>query len=167
VNPSDEDQEGAPRPFGDAAAAKSLRLLLASASLGGSTTANSAVVHLQQRLEQADGAAWLAGCLAKPPFAPLADPRGALVDGTAPLAELEALKERAKAGFAEARPREERLASAAAYFLAIAAAAKHHRRALSSIPTDTLKVLLIELAASAPEPWSSLLSAAAFVELPR
>ena len=31
------------------------------------------------------------------------------------------------------RPREERLASAAGYFLAIAAAAKHHRRAISSL----------------------------------
>lgn len=164
--PGDE----APRELDEAAAAKSLRLLLASARLDGGAAANSAVVHLQQRLEQEDGAAWLAGCFAQPPFAasvsaPSAasvDWGVALVDGTAPLTALEALKERAKSGFADARPREERLAAAAAYFLAIAAARRHHGRAISSLPDAALRALLIDLAAAAPEPWSSLFSAAAF-----
>jgi hypothetical protein len=153
-----------PPPLDASAAANSLRLLLNSASLGGDAKGSTPVVHLRQRLEQEDGAGWLEACLARPPFAPLADAARALIDGPVTLDELNALKERGKAGFAGSGARDERLASIAAYFLSIAAALKHHGRSITSQPLGELRTLLIDLAAAAAEPWSSLFSSAAFVE---
>lgn len=154
-----------PRPMLDAAAAaNSLRFLLRSPSLGSSREPDTPVLHLKQRLEQPDGAAWLRACLAKAPFAPLADAERALVAGPLPLAELEALKGRAKRGFGPEQPRELRLASIAAYFVAIAAALVHHRALVTSQPLAHARALLLDLATAIDEPWSSLLSAATLVE---
>jgi len=114
--------------------------------------------------KQADGAAWLQACFARPPFAPLVDAGARLRYGSLALAELRALKDRAKAGFAPGQPHDSRLASIAAYFLAIAAALSHHQRCITSQPLVELRALLIDLATSVAEPWSSLLSEAAFVE---
>jgi len=153
-----------PPPLDPTAAANSLRFLLRSPSLGSAREPDTPLLHLRQRLEQQDGAAWLRGCLAKPPFAPLADAERALVAGPLPLAELEALKGRAKRSFGPEQPRELRLASIAAYFLAIAAALKHHRACITGQPLDEVRALLLDLATAIDEPWSSLLSAATLVE---
>jgi len=153
-----------PAPLDPSAAAKSLRFLLRSPSLGAAREPETPVLHLKQRLEQEDGGAWLRACLAKEPFAPLVDAERALTAGTLALAELEALKRRAKRGFGPEQPRELRLASIAAYFLAIAAALAHHRARLSSQPLADVRAILLDLATAIDEPWSSLLSAAAFVE---
>jgi hypothetical protein len=161
---SEPNEPATPPDLDRATTAKSLRYLLNSAALGRASDTSAPLLHLKQRLEQADGAAWLEACFARPPFAPLDDAGARLRDGSFSLAELRALKERAKAGFAPGQPHDARLAAIAAYFLAIAAALSHHELRITSQPLAELRTLLIDLAASVAEPWSSFLSEAAFVE---
>jgi hypothetical protein len=151
-------------PSDRAATVKSLRFLLNSAALDRPAESSTPIVHLEQRLEQPDGMAWLRSTFERPPFAPMKDAGSRLVAGSLTLAELRALKDRAKAGFSAEQPHEVRLASIAAYFFSIAGALRHHQVCITSQPAAELRVLLVDLAAAVAEPWSSLLSSAAFVE---
>lgn len=161
---NEPNEPAAPPDLDRESTANSLRYLLNSAALGRTGESQSPLLHLKQRLEQADGAAWLEACFARAPFAPLRDAAARLRDGSLTLAELRALKDRAKAGFAPGQAHDLRLASILAYFLAIAAALGAHESCITSQPLAELRALLIDLAASIAEPWSSFLSEAAFVE---
>lgn len=153
-----------PQELDPSATARSLRFLLQSTARSNAAAAQMPMAHLKQRLEQPDGSAWLQASFARPPFPPIEDAGRALLDGSLPLERLRSLKDRAKAGFASQLALDIRIASVAAYFLAIAAALHHHRTCITSQPLADLRTLLIDFASAAEEPWSSFLSSAAFAE---
>lgn len=153
-----------PRRLDASATANSLRFLLKATSDSRTASSQLPINHLKQRLDQPDGNDWLQARLLQAPFAPLLDAGSALLNGTLSLDELRALKDRAKAGFAPQQPLDLRIASIAAYFLAIAAALAQHKVCITSQPPAELRSLLIDLAATVAEPWSSFLSSAAFVD---
>lgn len=112
------------------------------------------VDSLIDRLLAADGATWLAAALAGPPFeTPEQAPR--MLDGTANVAELTAIKERAKAQAAN-KDKQARLSARAAYDLAIASALANYGKLITTQKRAELVSSLTDLGDALPEPWAGM-----------
>ncbi|MBX3365518.1 MAG: hypothetical protein KF866_12240 [Phycisphaeraceae bacterium] len=121
---------------------------------------------LLDRLGAADGPAWFAQLLQRHPIRQIGDPLQTLVHGRVDMTALERLKEASKRLLQDAISENDRLAGLGGYFLSIAAGVEHHGRNISSRPAQELHVVLLDLAAVAPMPWSDLLASAAMKALP-
>jgi len=141
-----------------------LRLVL-QATAQAANLRQSPLSHLLARLEEPDGRAWFERGLSGPPWTTVPGGAAAILGGTASLVALYAVKDHCKAAFRGGEDLDNVLTSVAGYFLAVAAALVHHGAVLSSQSRAELGPLLIDLATALPEPWSSLASRAAFVEL--
>jgi hypothetical protein len=109
---------------------------------------------LIDRLAAAGGHEWLAEALKGPPFEDEGQP-GKLLDGRASVAELTAIKERAKAQAAN-KDKQARLSARAAYDFAIASALAFHGKLITTQKRAELMSSLSDLGDALPEPWSGL-----------
>ena len=83
-------------------------------------------------------------------------PEEKLAAGGATLDELRELKAAAKALFWKGSDRDERVAAALAYFLALAAALAHHGALITGEDREDLARVFTDLAALSPAPWPDL-----------
>jgi hypothetical protein len=123
--------------------------------------------ELAARLEKADSNQWLQIALhsAVPGIDAGASVEDMLCGGKADPSQLATLKDHGKRLLKNAMTDNERVTGLAAYFLAIAAALQHHGTLVGarneSGPREELQDVLLDLAASAQEPWSTMLGEAA------
>ena len=110
---------------------------------------------VEQLMERVDrgGGAWLDSLLAEEEIATLAD--------ASSLDELRASKNRGKEQLAAASDQDDRSRATLQYFLAIGAALYQHGALITSRPRAELEPILLDLAATLPDPWSRWLGRAA------
>lgn len=115
---------------------------------------------LCERLRSPDGRAWLEAQVER---MALADGLSAstLLNGPSDLAALRALKHRAVRLADSSLNARDRLAALVVHHATIASAMVHHRVLLSDRARDEWDARLVDLAASAPEPWRTLFRRAA------
>jgi len=118
---------------------------------------------LVDRIGQPDGRAWLQTALRRHEKS-LPTSMQSLLDGAAPLAQMQRAKELSKSMIAGAENRELSLAALSVYCLAVAAALVHHGRLISSQSRDEWDILFVDLADVMPVPWRDLLMQAALRE---
>jgi hypothetical protein len=121
------------------------------------------VDDLIDRLTKPDAADWLFAALEAGPVRGMGSPSSLLAHGKATLAQLESIKERSKAALKAGIDSDMRLAGIAGYFLALAAGLFHHHKLIGGRERTELNAVMLDLASVAPEPFSRLLSEAAFV----
>ena len=84
-----------------------------------------------------------------------------LIEGTASLGQFQLMKQKSKQLLAERHDTPSRLRATIGYFFSIAAALAHHREVITGRPREELLVVLEDLAAVAPPPWSTMFHQAA------
>ncbi len=147
------------------------RRLLGSLLEGDATTTTIAqsatpVMDLIARLGRDDGERWFQSMLRAEPFTSCGADARELVEGRMGLPQLQALKDSGKSLFAKAGcAADARIVGVGAYCFAFAAALRFHGAKIGARPREEMDLILIELATVVPEPWSSMLSQAAFVEM--
>lgn len=146
------------RSYDEAPSEQVTRRLLASL-----TQESTHADRLAERLERAEGPAWLRRALAGAPFDALQNPEHELAHAptAAGLEALNALKEAGKRHFESAPTDDGRLVGTLAYFLAVAAARVHHDATISSQPPLEMAPALERIAAALPPPWVDLAAEAA------
>jgi hypothetical protein len=116
---------------------------------------------LTERLDQADGAAWLGSALERSPIGKIGDPKAVIIYGDASVDDLMMIKENSKRGYAEAQDEDQRHRVLLAYFLAVAAALVHHERLITSQPRESVNEMLTDLGGSLPGQWAAITEQAA------
>ncbi|MEQ8766797.1 MAG: hypothetical protein RL885_22985 [Planctomycetota bacterium] len=112
------------------------------------------------RLIEPDGSAWLSEVLRYGPTATFGPPRRTLVQGTADIRELLAIKEMCKTYFQVAPRSSDRLAALVGYFLTVAAALSHYGELITRQSARKLDEAFWDLTSALPDPWSELASSA-------
>lgn len=115
---------------------------------------------LSERLRSPDGRAWLEAQIERMALADALS-CGLLLNGPIDLAALRALKRRAVRLSESSLNARDRLAALVVHDVAIASAMAHHRVLLSQRSREEWDARLVDLAASAPEPWRTLFRRAA------
>ncbi|MFO0873505.1 MAG: hypothetical protein U0575_05980 [Phycisphaerales bacterium] len=118
---------------------------------------------LCERLRSPDGRGWLEAEIGRMAIADALSSE-LLIGGGADLGALRSLKRRAVRLAESSLNARDRLAALIVHDAAIASALVHHGVLLSRRPREEWDQRLIELAASAPEPWRTLFRRAADVE---
>lgn len=113
---------------------------------------------LIDRLCQPDASQWLEKNLSSGPAGAFGDPVVYLAEGKATLDQLIAIKQTSKSLLGAGPKDETNLAAQTSYFFAVAAALVHHQTVICSRSRDEVTAVLLDLAAVAGEPWTTLLS---------